>query len=76
MTVTVLSAMVRPLVEPHLPDWVDARYFSSVDELLELAPEAEIGWFDLEKKPPMIEAIRRAAFYLLKKREIIRRNNN
>ena len=28
MTVTVLSAMVRPLVEPHLPDWVDARYFS------------------------------------------------
>ena len=60
MTVTVLSAMVRPLVEPHLPAWVDARYFSSVDELLELAPQAEIGWFDLDNKAPMIEAVHRA----------------
>ena len=60
MTVTVLSALVRPLVEPHLPEWVEARFFRSIDEMLELAPEAEIGWFDLEHKPPMIEAIRRA----------------
>lgn len=60
MTVTILSALVRPLVEPHLPEWVDARFYKSVDEMLELAPEAEIGWFDLEHKPPMIEAIRRA----------------
>ena len=60
MTVTVLSAMVRPLVEPHLPEWVDARFYTSVEEMLDLAPHAEIGWFDLEKKAPMLAAIRSA----------------
>ena len=60
MTVTVLSALVRPLVEPHLPEWVDARYYTSVEEMLDLAPHAEIGWFDLEKKAPMLAAIRSA----------------
>ena len=60
MTVTVLSALVRPLVEPHLPEWVDARYYASVEEMLDLAPDAEIGWFDLEKKAPMLAAIRSA----------------
>ena len=60
MTVTVVSAMVRPLIEPHLPEWVDARYYASVEEMLELAPHAEIGWFDLEKKAPMLAAIRSA----------------
>lgn len=57
MTITVLSALVRPLIEQHLPAWVDARYYTSVDEMLALAPEAEIGWFDLEKKEPMLAAI-------------------
>ena len=60
MTITVLSALVRPLVEPHLPEWVDARYYTSVEEMLKLAPQAEIGWFDLEKKEPMLAAIRSA----------------
>ena len=60
MSVVVASALVRPLIEPHLPEWVDARYYTSVDEMLAFAPEAEIGWFDLEKKAPMLEAIRRA----------------
>ena len=60
MTITVLSAMVRPLVEPHLPEWVDARFYASVDQMLDLAPHAEIGWFDLEHKPPMLAAIRSA----------------
>ena len=60
MTVTVLSALVRPLVEHHLPEWVDARFFKSVDEMLAFAPEAEIGWFDLEHKAPMLKAIRSA----------------
>ena len=61
MTVTVVSALVRPLIEPHLPDWVDARYYTSVEEMIELAPQAEIGWFDLEKKEPMLAAIHAAA---------------
>ena len=46
MTVTVMNALMRSLVEPHLPDWVEPRWFSSHEELLELAPQAEIGWFD------------------------------
>ncbi|MGB7407776.1 MAG: D-2-hydroxyacid dehydrogenase [Pontixanthobacter sp.] len=60
MTIAVLSAMIRPMVEPYLPDEIDARFFSSVEELYALAPEAEIGWFDLNDNTPMIEAVRRA----------------
>ena len=60
MTITVLSALVRPMVEQHLPEWVDARFFKSVDEMLAFAPDAEIGWFDLEHKAPMLAAIRSA----------------
>jgi phosphoglycerate dehydrogenase-like enzyme len=59
-TVAVLSALARPLIEPRLPDWIDARYFTTTEELFDLAPEAEIGWFDLYKKEDMAEAVRRA----------------
>ena len=58
MTVAVLSGLVRPLVEPHLPDGIEARWYTSVEEMLNLAPGAEIGWFDLDKKEPMIEALK------------------
>jgi phosphoglycerate dehydrogenase-like enzyme len=58
MTVAVLSGLVRPLVEPHLPSGIEPRWYTSVEEMLALAPEAEIGWFDLDKKEPMIEAVR------------------
>ncbi len=60
MTVLVMNALAAPLIQPHLPDWVDARFFRHTDELLEMAPEAEIGWFDLEDKALMAEAITRA----------------
>lgn len=60
MTVAVLSGLVRPLVEPHLPPEIEARWYTSVDELLSLAPLADIGWFDLDRKEPMIEAVRAA----------------
>lgn len=60
MTVAVLSGLVRPLVEPHLPPEIEPRWYSSVEELHALAPEAEIGWFDLDKKEPMAEAVRLA----------------
>ena len=43
MTKAALSAMIRPLVEPRLPEWVEPLWFASIDELYELAPEAEIG---------------------------------
>jgi phosphoglycerate dehydrogenase-like enzyme len=55
MTKAVLSAMIRPLVEPRLPEWVEPLWFASREEALELAPQAEIGWFDLNEKEPMIE---------------------
>ena len=60
MTVAVLSALARPLLEPRLPAWVEPRWYATTEELYELAPEAEIGWFDLYKKEDMAEAIRRA----------------
>lgn len=59
-TVAVLSGLLKPLIADRLPDWLDARFYASVEEMHALAPEAEIGWFDMEYKPPMVEAIRRA----------------
>jgi len=46
MTVAVINGLIRPLLEHRLPEWVEPRWFMSTDELLELAPAAEIGWFD------------------------------
>jgi phosphoglycerate dehydrogenase-like enzyme len=59
MTIAVLSALARPVLEPHLPGWLEPRWFATTEELFELAPEAEIGWFDLYKKEDMAEAMRR-----------------
>ena len=60
MTTAALSALIRPLVEPRLPDWIEPIWFASRDEALAAAPQAEIGWFDFNEKPPMIEAVRAA----------------
>ena len=60
MTTAVLSALIRPMVEPHIPQGIDAHFYTSVEELHALAPQAEIGWFDLDDKEPMIEAVKRA----------------
>lgn len=49
----VAPALVRPAVEPLLPDWLDARWFASKDEAVDLAPLAEIGWFDMIDKAAM-----------------------
>lgn len=46
MTIAVFPASLEPVLAPQLPGWVDARYFTDADDLLALAPEAEIGWFD------------------------------
>ncbi len=56
-TVTVLNAMARPMFEPHCPDWVEPLYFTSTEHLMELAPQAEIGWFDLYNRDDMAAAI-------------------
>lgn len=59
MTVAVLSGLIRPLVEAQLPPEIAPRWYTSIEELHALAPEAEIGWFDLDAKGPMAEAVRR-----------------
>lgn len=60
MTKAVLSALIRPLVEPRLPDWVEPVWFTSIEELHAAAPEAEIAWFDLNDNAPMAEAVQLA----------------
>ena len=60
MTKAVLSALIRPLVEPRLPEWVEPLWFASKEQALEYVPEAEIGWFDLNEKEPMAEIARAA----------------
>lgn len=59
MTVTAINAMLRPMLEPDLPGWIEARWFASTEELLAIAPEAEIGWFDTFDMPAIYEAARR-----------------
>lgn len=44
--VIVAPGLIRPLLEPMLPPEVDARWFSSNDEAIALAPLADIGWLD------------------------------
>ena len=60
MTIAVLSALVRPLIETRLPEGIDVRWFMSKEDAFELAPQAEIGWFDMYDKADMAEAVTRA----------------
>ncbi len=60
MTVTVLNALLKPLLEPNLPSWVDARWYTTKAEAVALAPLAEIGWFDMHSKDDMAEIFQRA----------------
>ena len=43
-----------------MPDWLDARWWSDPEELKNLAPKTEIGWFDLHEKPPVLAAVEAA----------------
>jgi len=61
VTIAVLSGMIRPLIEPRLPAWIEPRWFMSHEEALALAPEAEIGWFDLNDKDAMAEVVTAAS---------------
>jgi phosphoglycerate dehydrogenase-like enzyme len=56
-TVVVVNALAAPLLAGRVPDWVDLRGFGSTQELMELAPLAEIGWFDLHKTGAIAQAI-------------------
>ena len=56
-TAAVLDARLRAALEPRLPEWLEAHWWGSPAELVALAPEAEIGWFDLHTKPPVLAAV-------------------
>jgi phosphoglycerate dehydrogenase-like enzyme len=58
--VVVVNALAVPMLAPRLPEWVDLRPFPTTAALMDLAPEAEIGWFDLRNIPAMAEAIGKA----------------
>ncbi len=60
MTIAVLNAMLKPLLAARLPGWLDVRWYASKDEAFALAPQAEIGWFDMYSKDDMAETITRA----------------
>ncbi len=59
-TKLVMSGLVRPLIEPRLPDWIEPHFFMSKEEALALAPQAEIGWFDMYDKGDMATVINAA----------------
>lgn len=56
----LLPAIIRPLLEGRLPAGIEALWWEDGAELVALAPQAEIGWFDMFDKTAPLEAIRRA----------------
>lgn len=46
----------RHLLELRLPDTVELRTFRDLDEAMEIAPQAEIGWFEEFKEGLMFKA--------------------
>ncbi|MEP3226937.1 MAG: D-2-hydroxyacid dehydrogenase [Parasphingorhabdus sp.] len=57
--IAAMASLVRPLVEPHC-DGLDVTWFTSTEEALEIAPHAEIGWFDMYDKEKMREVLAKA----------------
>ncbi len=56
----VLPASAREALEQRLPQWIDPLWWHDEAELIALAPDAQIGWFDMHVKPPALEAISKA----------------
>lgn len=60
MTKLLASSLIRAMIEPRLPAWIEPLWFTTKEEALALAPEAEIGWFDMYDKEAMAETMARA----------------
>lgn len=58
--IAALPAAARPYLEAHLPDWIEARWFTGKAEALAAGAGASIGWFDLANKEVFAEAVRNA----------------
>lgn len=60
MTVAVLPQSLRPMLDGRLPGWLEPRWWDTPENLVEMAAQAEIGWFDLHEKPAALAAVARA----------------
>ncbi|MGB3711424.1 MAG: D-2-hydroxyacid dehydrogenase [Erythrobacter sp.] len=60
MTTLAISGMIRPLLEPRLPEDLDVRWFMSADEAQDAVKGAEIGWFDMNDQAAMAKTLRAA----------------
>lgn len=58
--ILVLPAPARPLLEPHLPDGMETRWFASAEDACAMAPGAEVGWLDMYEASDMVAALERA----------------
>lgn len=54
---TVLPALARSLVEPHLPAGLDVHWFTSLEEAKALIADADIGWVDIHQPHLWAEAV-------------------
>ena len=48
------------MLDGRLPEWLEPRWWDGPESLVALAPGAEIGWFDLHTKPPVLAAVEAA----------------
>lgn len=55
--IAVLPGIAQGLLAETLPDWVEPHFFMNKEEAFDLAPRAEIGWFDMYDKGDMTKAI-------------------
>lgn len=53
MTTLAISGLIRPMLEPRLPQGLDVRWFMSAEEAAAAVADAEIGWFDMNDKDAM-----------------------
>ena len=53
MTILAVSGLIRPMLEPRLPEGLDVRWFMSAEEAITAVADAEIGWFDMNDKEAM-----------------------
>jgi phosphoglycerate dehydrogenase-like enzyme len=57
MTTLAISGLIRPLLEPRLPEGLDVRWFMTHEEALEAVKGAQIGWFDSNSKDDMVRTL-------------------
>lgn len=58
--IAALPALVRPLVEAQLPEWLEPRWIGYTQEALALGSDAEIAWFDLGNQRAIADAVTQA----------------